>query len=59
MYGKRAHDGKPTNESCIEGVIGVIFDVTELKEREEAIENNPERSAAPWPARQLPKRQTG
>ncbi|GJN70498.1 hypothetical protein PLIIFM63780_002910 [Purpureocillium lilacinum] len=37
MYGKRAHDGKPTNESCIEGVIGVIFDVTELKEREEAI----------------------
>ncbi|KJZ77488.1 hypothetical protein HIM_03212 [Hirsutella minnesotensis 3608] len=37
MYGKKTQDGKPTNESCIEGVIGVIMDVTELKEREEAI----------------------
>ncbi|PHH83964.1 hypothetical protein CDD83_2711 [Cordyceps sp. RAO-2017] len=37
MYGKKSQDGKALNESCIEGVIGVIMDVTELKEREEAI----------------------
>ncbi|ODA76155.1 hypothetical protein RJ55_08438 [Drechmeria coniospora] len=37
MYGKKAKDGKLTSESCIEGVTGVIMDVTELKEREEAI----------------------
>ncbi|POR37491.1 Hybrid signal transduction histidine kinase J [Tolypocladium paradoxum] len=37
MYGKKSQDGKATSESCIEGVIGVIMDVTELKEREEAI----------------------
>lgn len=37
MYGKESREGKATSESCIEGVIGVIMDVTELKEREEAI----------------------
>ncbi|KND91308.1 Hybrid signal transduction histidine kinase J [Tolypocladium ophioglossoides CBS 100239] len=37
MHGKKSQDGKATSESCIEGVIGVIMDVTELKEREEAI----------------------
>ncbi|PHH67070.1 hypothetical protein CDD81_4465 [Ophiocordyceps australis] len=37
MYGKKSQDGKATVDNCIEGVIGVIMDVTELKEREEAI----------------------
>ncbi|KAM4058100.1 histidine kinase-, DNA gyrase b-, and HSP90-like ATPase domain-containing protein [Hirsutella rhossiliensis] len=37
IYGKKSQDGKSTGQSCVEGVIGVIMDVTELKEREEAI----------------------
>lgn len=35
MHGKRSQEGKPTNETCVEGVIGVIMDVTELKARQE------------------------
>lgn len=35
IYGKKTQDAKVTNETCIEGVIGVVMDVTELKEREE------------------------
>ncbi|KAI9171808.1 autoinducer 2 sensor kinase/phosphatase luxQ [Paramyrothecium foliicola] len=38
MYGKRAQHGKLTSENCIEGVIGVIMDVTELKARGEALQ---------------------
>ncbi|CAM1504363.1 Fc.00g019540.m01.CDS01 [Cosmosporella sp. VM-42] len=38
MYGKKTQEGKLTSESCIEGVIGVIMDVTELKNREEALQ---------------------
>lgn len=37
MYGKKAQDGKAENDGSIEGVIGVIMDVTELKDREEAL----------------------
>ncbi|RDA95531.1 hypothetical protein CP533_5431 [Ophiocordyceps camponoti-saundersi (nom. inval.)] len=37
MYGKKSQDGKATDQNCIEGVIGVIMDVTELKVREEAV----------------------
>lgn len=37
MYLKRTQDGKTTFENAVEGVTGVIMDVTELKEREEAI----------------------
>ncbi|EFZ03544.2 autoinducer 2 sensor kinase/phosphatase luxQ [Metarhizium robertsii ARSEF 23] len=37
MYGKKTHDGKTTSDSTIEGVIGVIMDVTELRDREEAL----------------------
>lgn len=38
MYGKTAKQGKATTGTCIDGVIGVIMDVTELKEREEALQ---------------------
>lgn len=37
MYGKKTKDGKPTDEICVEGVIGVVMDVTELKDSEEAL----------------------
>ena len=37
MYGKKSRDGSTTTDNSIEGVIGVIMDVTELKEREEAL----------------------
>ncbi|PFH55975.1 hypothetical protein XA68_17249 [Ophiocordyceps unilateralis] len=37
MYGKKSQDGKATDQNCVEGVIGVIMDVTELKVREEAL----------------------
>lgn len=37
MYGKKTQDGKATNDGSIEGVIGVIMDVTELKDRGEAL----------------------
>lgn len=37
MLGKRTQDGKPTNEDCVEGVIGVIMDVTEMQVKEEAL----------------------
>ncbi|TWU73933.1 hypothetical protein ED733_004379 [Metarhizium rileyi] len=37
MYVKKTHDGKTTGDSTIEGVIGVVMDVTELKDREEAL----------------------
>lgn len=37
MYGKKSRDGKATDQNCVEGVIGVIMDVTELKVREEAV----------------------
>ena len=38
MFGKRTQEGTATNDTYIEGVIGVIMDVTELKVREEALE---------------------
>src|SRR6478735_593257 len=38
MHGKKVQHGKTTTEICIEGVIGVIMDVTELRVREEALE---------------------
>ncbi|KAF4995857.1 hypothetical protein FGRMN_4814 [Fusarium graminum] len=38
MFGKRSQEGNATNDTYIEGVIGVIMDVTELKVREEALE---------------------
>ncbi|KAL7945158.1 hypothetical protein V8C42DRAFT_71718 [Trichoderma barbatum] len=37
MLGKKTKDGMATKETCIEGVIGVIMDVTELKIRGEAL----------------------
>ncbi|UKZ90264.1 uncharacterized protein TrAFT101_005290 [Trichoderma asperellum] len=37
MLGKKTKDNRATQETCIEGVIGVIMDVTELKERGEAL----------------------
>lgn len=37
MLGKKTKDGMPTKETCVEGVIGVIMDVTELKVRGEAL----------------------
>lgn len=37
MYGKKTHDGKTSSDGSIEGVIGVIMDVTELRDREEAL----------------------
>ncbi|KAF7561817.1 hypothetical protein G7046_g2303 [Stylonectria norvegica] len=38
MFGKKTQEGKSTGEACIEGVIGVIMDVTELKVREQALQ---------------------
>ncbi|KAJ4271355.1 hypothetical protein NW762_000057 [Fusarium torreyae] len=38
MIGKRTQEGNVTNDTYIEGVIGVIMDVTELKTREKALE---------------------
>ena len=38
MYGKKTTKGKTTEESYIEGVIGVVMDVTELKVQEEAVQ---------------------
>ncbi|KAK5992852.1 Peroxide stress-activated histidine kinase mak1 [Cladobotryum mycophilum] len=38
IYGKKTKDYKSTSETCIEGVIGVIMDVTELKVRGEALQ---------------------
>lgn len=38
MYGKKTTDKNPVDETCIEGVIGVIMDVTELKNQEEAVQ---------------------
>ncbi|KAK7429184.1 hypothetical protein QQZ08_004194 [Neonectria magnoliae] len=38
MTGKKTQEGKMTSETCVEGVIGVIMDVTELKVREEALQ---------------------
>ncbi|KAH6608932.1 histidine kinase [Trichoderma cornu-damae] len=37
MLGKKTNDGRATEEACIDGVIGVIMDVTELKVRGEAL----------------------
>ncbi|KAL7793230.1 hypothetical protein V8C37DRAFT_107224 [Trichoderma ceciliae] len=37
MLGKKTKDNRATRETCIEGVIGVIMDVTELKVRGEAL----------------------
>ncbi|KAL7939112.1 hypothetical protein V8C35DRAFT_756 [Trichoderma chlorosporum] len=37
MLGKRTKDGMATRETCIEGAIGVVMDVTELKIRGEAL----------------------
>ncbi|KAH7156198.1 hypothetical protein EDB81DRAFT_380413 [Dactylonectria macrodidyma] len=37
MIGKKTQEGKMTSETCVEGVIGVIMDVTELKDREAAL----------------------
>jgi PAS domain S-box-containing protein len=38
MHGKKLQQGKPTSETCIEGVIGVIMDITELKVKGEALQ---------------------
>ncbi|KAM5355536.1 hypothetical protein ACJ41O_002182 [Fusarium nematophilum] len=38
MLGKKTQEGKATTDTCVEGVIGVIMDVTELKIREQALE---------------------
>ncbi|KAI8285409.1 Two-component system protein A [Colletotrichum sp. SAR 10_98] len=35
ILGKRSKEGIVTNETCVEGVIGVIMDVSELKEKAE------------------------
>lgn len=37
MYGKKRPDGNVNGATCIEGVIGVVMDVTELRAREEAL----------------------
>lgn len=37
IYGKKTQAGKATTDTCVEGVIGVIMDVTELKSREQAL----------------------
>ncbi|KAL6816486.1 hypothetical protein J3E69DRAFT_345566 [Trichoderma sp. SZMC 28015] len=37
MLGKKTKDGMATKETCVEGAIGVIMDVTELKVRGEAL----------------------
>ncbi|WQF87510.1 Putative PAS domain, signal transduction response regulator, receiver domain, CheY-like superfamily [Colletotrichum destructivum] len=38
IFGKKSKEGITTNETCIEGVIGVIMDVSELKEKVEDLE---------------------
>lgn len=38
MHGTRMQESKPTGETCIEGAIGVIMDVTELRTRQEALQ---------------------
>lgn len=38
ILGKKSKEGILTNETCIEGVIGVIMDVSELKEKAEDLE---------------------
>ncbi|KAF4975234.1 hypothetical protein FZEAL_7941 [Fusarium zealandicum] len=38
MIGKKTQEGDGTNDTYIEGVIGVIMDITELKRREQALE---------------------
>ncbi|KAF6818148.1 histidine kinase hhk6p [Colletotrichum sojae] len=38
ILGKKSKDGIVSNETCIEGVIGVIMDVSELKEKAEDLE---------------------
>lgn len=38
MYGKKTRDGDNKEASYIEGVIGVVMDVTELKDKEEAVQ---------------------
>ncbi|KAI6783107.1 Two-component system protein A-like protein [Emericellopsis cladophorae] len=38
MYGKRASDGRVVDEASIEGVIGVIMDVTELRHQKHEAE---------------------
>ncbi|KAK2020979.1 hsp90-like protein [Colletotrichum zoysiae] len=37
IFGKKTKEGLSTNETCIEGVIGVIMDVSELKEKAEGL----------------------
>ncbi|KAG5999906.1 hypothetical protein E4U54_001617 [Claviceps lovelessii] len=37
IYGKKSKDGKMANDGRIEGVIGVVMDVTELKDRGDAL----------------------
>ncbi|KAG5984906.1 hypothetical protein E4U55_002662 [Claviceps digitariae] len=37
IYGKKSKDGKTANDGSIEGVIGVVMDVTELKDRGDAL----------------------
>lgn len=47
IHGKKALDGKTTSETCVEGVIGVIMDVTELRiQKDEAKERLKEKRAA-------------
>jgi PAS domain S-box-containing protein len=38
MHGKKAQHGKAASEICLEGVIGVIMDITELKAKGEALQ---------------------
>ncbi|KAK2749068.1 histidine kinase hhk6p [Colletotrichum kahawae] len=38
ILGKKSKEGIVTNETCVEGVIGVIMDVSELKEKAEDLE---------------------
>lgn len=37
MYGKKRQDGNANGATCVDGVIGVVMDVTELKAQEEAL----------------------
>lgn len=47
MHGKKSKEGKPTSETVVEGVIGVIMDVTELRvQKDEAKESQKEKRKA-------------
>lgn len=47
IHGKKAKDGRATDETIVEGVVGVIMDVTELRfQKDEAIERLKEKRKA-------------